>query len=408
MACISLGKIDKSLIVIIIGCVFCFLNRLLNIWNPYIYKFPILTNICIAISRFLAVIPFIILKIKLKNINGIQEKEITNNKLTELIYNDSKDELIIQVQDKWKYLLLSAIVNIGETISFALSSPIKTNSWIWYILFATLFYYLIFKIQIYRHHYLSGGLILVMGLIIDFILENLQNEISNFRLYLKFLKDIFTSFYLVLAKYVMEKKYVSVYGFSFYIGAFNLIVLLIFEIFDYFFFKLTDYNEFFSEYNYKELLLIIGVIITQFVINITTLFTTKNNSPCHAFIILVFGQIAYYVNIDKKAIIINIILIIILFLSLIFNEIIEINLFGLSYNTKRNIMIRAMDESQAKKETDNESDCDSNNENESKNTSKNGSFAEIYGNGEIVENEKNLEKSLNNDFIDDENNNIKI
>ena len=71
-------------------------------------------------------------------------------------------------------------------------------------------------------------------------------------------------------------------------------------------------------------------------------------------------------------------------------------------------MIRAMDESQAKKETDNESDCDSNNGNESKNTSKNGSFAEINGNGEIEENEKNLEKSLNNDFIDDENNNIKI
>ena len=356
MACISLGKIDKSLIVIIIGCVFCFLNRLLNIWNPYIYKFPILTNICIAISRFLAVIPFIILKIKLKNINGIPEKEITNNKLTELIYNDSKDELIIQVQDKWKYLLLSAIVNIGETISFALSSPIKTNSWIWYILFATLFYYLIFKIQIYRHHYLSGGLILVMGLIIDFILENLQNEINNFRLYLKFLKDIFTSFYLVLAKYVMEKKYVSVYGFSFYIGAFNLIVLLIFEIFDYFFFKLTDYNEFFSEYNYKELLLIIGVIITQFVINITTLFTTKNNSPCHAFIILVFGQIAYYVNINKKPIIINIILIIILFLSLIFNEIIEINLFGLSYNTKRNISKRGENEILEKSETFEETD----------------------------------------------------
>ena len=68
-----------------------------------------------------------------------------------------------------------------------------------------------------------------MGLIIDLILGNLQSEIIEdpINLVMKFLKDILTSLYLVLAKYVMEKKYISVYGFSFYMGFFSLIILLI-------------------------------------------------------------------------------------------------------------------------------------------------------------------------------------
>ena len=41
----------------------------------------------------------------------------------------------------------------------------------------------------------------------------------------------------------------------------------------------------------------------------------------------------------------------ILFLSLIFNEIIEINIWGLSYNTKKNIISRAEEESLSQNET---------------------------------------------------------
>ena len=63
MACISLGTIDKSLIVILVGCVFCFLNRLLSKIKvgAILFQSPILTNIYIAMSRFITVIPFIIL-----------------------------------------------------------------------------------------------------------------------------------------------------------------------------------------------------------------------------------------------------------------------------------------------------------------------------------------------------------
>ena len=341
MSCMSLGTIDKSLITILIGCIFCFLNRLLSKCDSLLYEYPILSNICISISRLLAVIPYIIFKIKLKQINKRPNTENSNNKLIELIYNDSREQ--VNARDIWKYLLLSTIVYLAQTIFLAKAFKIKTNSWILYILFTALFFYLIFKIKLYRHHYLSCGLIILMGLIIDLILGNLQSEIIEdpINLVMKFLKDILTSLYLVLAKYVMEKKYISVYGFSFYMGFFSLIILLIVVIFDYYFFKWTDYNNYFSNFDYKELLIVLGVIFTQLVINLTTLFTTKYNSPCHVFIILVFGQLAYYIDFKDNAPLVIAFLIIILFLSLIFNE---VNLCGLSYNTKKNISKRAENE----------------------------------------------------------------
>ena len=141
-----------------------------------------------------------------------------------------------------------------------------------------------------------------MGLAIDLITKNLQNEIVEepSKLLMKF---------NVIAKYVMEQKYVSVYEFSFYVGLFNLIVLLIFSIFDYYFLKWTPLEKFFNNFNYKQLLLLLGIIFSQLGINIITLLTTKNNSPCHIFIIFVFGQIAYYIDFSGISTIVIILLI---------------------------------------------------------------------------------------------------
>ena len=55
----------------------------------------------------------------------------------------------------------------------------------------------------------------------------------------------------------------------------------------------------------------------------------------------VFGQLAYYINLRGYYLFVYIGLVFIIFFTLIFNEIIEINCWGLSYNTKKNIMERA-------------------------------------------------------------------
>jgi hypothetical protein len=345
MAFIRLGNINKNLIPIVIGSVVCFLNRLLNLYEgTLLFKNVILLNICISLSRFLAIIPYIILKIKSKQNQNSDLNDINDNKL-EYIYIYIDNEQII-IQGKGRFILLSGILYLIQQNLYIASIEVKTNSWIWTLLFTAIFYYLLFKAQIYRHHYLSAVLILLIGLVIDLVLGNLQNDIMNnfVFLVLKFIQQALFSLYNVLGKYVMVKKFVSVYEFSTFIGAFVLSLLLIFVIFDYYFFKIDDYDEYFSNFNFMELLVIFGVIFTQFGINLCSLFTVKDDSPCHMFIMFVFGQLAYYVNFDENSIFVFICLIIILFLSLIFSEIIELNFLGLSYNTKRNITERARNE----------------------------------------------------------------
>ena len=83
-------------------------------------------------------------------------------------------------------------------------------------------------------------------------------------------------------------------------------------------------------------------MITQLGMDICITITDKNESPCHIFIIFVFGQLAYYIfNLNEYLVIVIICLILMLFFTLVFNEIIEINLWGFSLNTKRNMINRA-------------------------------------------------------------------
>ena len=71
------------------------------------------------------------------------------------------------------------------------------------------------------------------------------------------------------------------------------------------------------------------------------MFTNKENTPCHIFIISVIGNFANLADFSIYSVVIIIFLIFLLFMSLIFTEIIEINICNLSYNTKRNIDNRA-------------------------------------------------------------------
>ena len=343
MAYISLGNIDKNLITIFVGCVICFFNRLLNQYDgTLLFKNVIMTVFCISTSRFLTLFPYIILKIRLK-----QAKNYINNQFINQNALKSPQKKIEEiVKGKWLYIILSSIIFLIQLFFLVVSFHIKTNAWIWYILFSSIFYYLIFKVQLHKHHYLSIILIILIGLIIDLVTENLQKEVVNdlLLLIMKFLKEIFFSLYNVIAKYVMEKKYVSVYELSFYIGVINFILSAIIEVFDYFFFKYDDLDKYFNNFDINELLVMLGIISSQFVLNIAYLFTIKIYSPCHVFIIFVFGQLAYYIYFEEGILISTLVivcLIFILFLSLIFSEIIELNFCKLSYNTKKNISKRA-------------------------------------------------------------------
>ena len=338
MALINLGMIDKNLIPMPIACVFCFLNRIINKYFRDIVSNNMVINFTTSFSRFLAVIPFIILKKNTKKDHNIET--IKNNTVIEYIFTGNKEE---NVKGKWTYIILSSLIYFIQSVLFGITAKIPTNTWNLYILITPIFYYLIFKIKLYKHHYLSIILILLVGAVIDFSLGNYQKEMVNnyYWLLLKLIREIIFSLHNVLAKYLMEKKFVSVYEYSFYNGVICIILSVTYSILDYFYFKQNNYEDFFNNINTNKILVLLGQLITQFFLNLTLLLTIRNTSPCHAFIIYVFGQFAYYLEISLKSIIVFNCLIIILFLSLIFNEIIEINFLGLSHNTRKNIIFRA-------------------------------------------------------------------
>ena len=344
MAFISIGKIDKNLIPMIAGCIFCFLNRILNQYDgSLLFKNQIMMNIYISTSKLFTIIPFILLKINSKKVSSNDIQTIKNQQALKYMNKSGAKRIIA---GKWGFIFLAVMIYFVNQIFFVLTIKVHSNTTILNILITSLFYYLIFKIKLYRHHYLSIILIIIVGFIIDMILGNLLFDIDNNLglFFFRLLREVLFSLSSVVDKYILEKKFGSVYEILLTNGVITSTLFIIFAIIDHNFFGIYNYEEYFNNFNTMELLVASGVIITQLGLNVSILFTNKNNSPCHIFIIFIFGQLAYYIDFSGSDAIVIFCLIIILFLSLVFNEILEINFLGLSDNTKKNISKRAEDE----------------------------------------------------------------
>ena len=344
MAFISIGKIDKNLIPMIAGCIFCFLNRILNQYDgSLLFKNQIMMNIYISTSKLFTIIPFILLKINSKKVSSNDIQTIKNQQSLKYMNKSGAKRIIA---GKWGFIFLAVMIYFVNQIFFVLTIKVHSNTTILNILITSLFYYLIFKIKLYRHHYLSIILIIIVGFIIDMILGNLLFDIDNNLglFFFRLLREVLFSLSSVVDKYILEKKFGSVYEILLTNGVITSTLFIIFAIIDHNFFGIYNYEEYFNNFNTTELLVASGVIITQLGLNVSILFTNKNNSPCHIFIIFIFGQLAYYIDFSGSNAIVIFCLIIILFLSFVFNEILEINFLGLSDNTKKNISKRAEDE----------------------------------------------------------------
>ena len=340
MAYINFGKIDKKFIPILIGCIFSFFSRLLFTYKGTIlFDHPLISNILATSSKYFTVIPFFIVKYNSAKAIKIKGLTATNTFIYRNIQNEIK-------KGKWKYIFLSAIIFFIQGSILFFTMEVKTNLYIWNILITCIFSHLVFSLKLYKHHYLSILLIIITGFILDLIYKNIQNDFSQHwsKVLLRFLREIIFSLHDIVNKYAMDTKIVSVYEISLYIGLITTVLFGAFSILDYFYFKLDNFKEYFDNFNTTELLVVFGYLITQLGLYLGALFTNKNNTPCHIFIIYIFGQLAYYFNFSENSIVIIICLVFILFLSLIFNEIIEINCFGLSDNTKRKIIKRGESE----------------------------------------------------------------
>ena len=381
MAFIGFGKINKNIIPLILGCIFCLLNRLLNVYiKAKLYENVILTNIFLSLAHTLIIIPYIIYQIATKKCracsknkkndknkeeyeqNNTQNQEkVKEIKTLEVEYIYNGNEHNEDVPGKIKYTIFIALIFFANYYLYIYTIQVKSNTWIIYIVFSSLFYYLIFKSKLFRHHYLCICLILTFGIIIDVLERNFQNDAENqpLKFFFSFLRIIILSFNYVLIKYTMEKKYLSPYILGTFSGLINLVLFIIWGLVEYFCFKFYEYSDYFSNFNKKELFALLGLMITQLGIYTSLFFIDKNDSPCHIFIVFTVGQFGYEFSSkdwQNRFPVFIICLILILFFSLVFNEIIELRFLGLAYNTKKNIAERAKLEIIGAMIVDNDSD----------------------------------------------------
>ena len=152
MSFISLGKIDRDIIPILIGCIFCFFSRLLFTYDETIlYEHPILLNIFAESPKTLAIIPLVVAKIRSKKVNKNKVENLTL-KEGKFVYTNIKNKI---VKGKLIYIILSVVLFFIASCVSSFSISIKTNLYVWNLLITSIFYYFIFKIKLYRHHYLS-------------------------------------------------------------------------------------------------------------------------------------------------------------------------------------------------------------------------------------------------------------
>ena len=350
--CISLGQINKYMFLVLLDSIiydclgyFEWKSKISQEENshPIIYQIIYSFGLCLSISLLLIKKAF-----SKRKTNTIISQE--NNPY---LYNLTK---IKRVSKKEKILWILLVSFIDFIVFFINLKVGKTKIFIISLIFGvlslSLFSYKILRYKLFKHHYLSIIIISIsflIGLIMIFILE--KNKIID-NLILAALCIVSTTLYsleLTIDKYLIFSKYINSFEILFFQGIIELIIgvisLTITTKYDFIDNFLDYYNEIDNnEFIFLILLIIFNFIYYSLVISIIDIF-----SPFFILFIPLLSitiiQIASIFgisfNFNYSTIYLIIIFILDFIMLLIFTEIIELNCFGLSYMTKRNIELRA-------------------------------------------------------------------
>ena len=361
MKLISLGECDKHLIYPLFGGISkLIVNLIFYLFtdNVEINNHPFILGINAGLGMSLTIIPYLF-KLKLDKKSKRKKEFNASKKLDEIDKNNNP------MKKRNKYLIIficSFLDFLQKDLVFLFSYSINNNIWMFNILFLNIFTSIIIKNQIYKHQYLSLGIMILLGILLNiFDLKEMKlNDLSI--LFLSIIIEIIYSLEIVLAKYGMDNNSCSPFEITFYEGFFSLILNIIFLIiatnipldknFKYNnLLKISEYkgekylDNFYSyieNLNVIEILLFITTMIGRLFFNLFSKFTLNYFTSSHVVLILIMGEITI-IFIDRSFIEIIFIIIILLFeffMLLIFCEIIELNCCGLDENTKKNILLR--------------------------------------------------------------------
>ena len=331
---VSCGTIDKNIIFPIIPALTLFLY--LYALRNGIIKINLIIFLCSSISKSLSFIPFLILKKRSK----------TN------YAKDFSDKLVKQYKkarcQRFYFILLSAIL---DYIQFMIASYTKfdSNRWAFDILVINFVSSLLLKIKLYKHHYFCLIIIIISSVLLN-IVDYIREEVDLINIFLNYIKELSICLSCCIDKYTMDKKYTFPYELCLYNGLFSLCIFLVtFGIFVLYDIKnLDDFIDYFCKISSIQLLYLFIFLICYFIFILCNCISIKIYSPNYIINIFIAQEIYHsFISHNKLKICLNItIAIIFIIIFLIFNEIIEINCFGLQKNTKRNIKKRVIMEAE--------------------------------------------------------------
>ena len=267
-----------------------------------------------------------------------------NNKGIKYIHNN------IKIVNKKKVIFLFSIICIVVILNTLIIGNNKTTDQmlLFIIIFITIFSKFILKENLYKHHYLSF-VIDIVGVIMTLIPNYLgfsKDILINYLFDL--ISGICVSLIYVLLKYFSQVYYISIFRISFLLG----IVTTLFTIIGFIIYSLFKYHDlrYFNEcFDFSEVDSIIIIIIYLLLILLFFVFSQLfvfislfNFSPTLLIIAQIISPLAFFtLNTINNGIAMPDIVVcpigyfIALFSSLVFNELIILNFFGLNKNTKK-------------------------------------------------------------------------
>ena len=361
MAIISLGTIDKRLFFTLFGAVFKLIsNIILYRSESKMTKHPCILGINAGVGLSLAFVPFVYIKMKSRiYTNPKSSQAIVANVISDraTLYNSTKN-IIKNNSNKKKYfyILMVALLDFSQKfLTFFYPALFLENFWIFDSFLLLIFSFLILKSKIYSHHLFSLIMIIIIG--IALIAININNDDNIFmKIIITLLTEILFSLEQVVCKLAVNIRYTSPYEVCFYVGFFELIInsilLLIFTNVSAYggqYMNITseehidDYNVYKENYDLGEAMIFILSMFGRCIFILAGFITLDYFTPLHIVLILIIGEISFLFHDDNnwKLYLKIFFFICLMFFVLIFVEIIELNIFGLQKNTKKNITQRS-------------------------------------------------------------------
>ena len=318
---------------------------------------PCIIGINAGMGLCLSFFPFLYLELRKRKIKTDLNKTPTV-KDDFLIYNNPEEDAKGR---KHIYILVISLCDCGQKITtvFFLQQFLE-NFWIFDSLLLLLFSFIILKTKFYVHHFLSLIMIIIIGIVLIAI-NYYDNDITFFKVFITLLTEIFYCLENVICKFVMEIKFCSPYEVCFKLGFIELIIFIILliifsnipitaiDIVNKFSDKyIDDFSEYIESLDLEEILIFILLLFLRCIFILFGFIITDYFTPAHIVLILIIGESSFlFIDEDNWKLYIKIsFFIILIFFILIFIEILELNIFGLQKDTKRNIIKRsAIDDS---------------------------------------------------------------